>query len=194
MAVKLHEKNGKPRAFLGGAVLGAALLAASSAVAAEPYEVDVGLWTCPRGYQIQHDGTCKSDDEIPHGPIVEISSLPSAGDGAPTTCPSGGCDSLAAPFYWSIYSAATQLGYGAWSSSYYGGCGARGRRFHSGELAFGGLAPLSLAPGGFVSVPQRHFGSFSARSSQTRSLGGRFFGGTVRGTSSHRAGQGRTWR
>jgi hypothetical protein len=40
------------------------------------------MWTCPRGYQIQRDSTCKSDTEIPHGPVVEISALPSAGDGA----------------------------------------------------------------------------------------------------------------
>ena len=192
----MRDHASGPYAVHQGAALGVFLcLLAAPVFAVEPYEVDIGLWTCPHGHVIQRDGTCKSDDEIPHGPVVEISSLPSAGDGAPTTCPSGGCDSLAAPFYWSIYSAAAaQLGYGASSSPYYGGWAARAHRFHSGKLAFGGLVPLGLAPGGFLGAPRRHFWSFSARSSQTRSLGGRFFGGTVRGTSSHRAGRGRTWR
>jgi hypothetical protein len=28
---------------------------------------------------------------VPHGPVVEVSTLSSAGEGAPRTCPSGGC-------------------------------------------------------------------------------------------------------
>jgi hypothetical protein len=42
-----------------------------------------------------HAGRCLADAELPHGPIVEVSPLPSAGDGAPGTCPSGGCRSYA---------------------------------------------------------------------------------------------------
>jgi len=172
-------------------VLGAALLAASSAVAAEAYEVEVGLWTCPRGYQIQRDGSCKSDAEITHGPVVEISSLPSAGDGAPTTCPRGGCDSLLPPVFLSIYSAAMQFGYSGWSDPNFRGWGTG---FSGAEWALGSLARMGCAPRSFLGAPRRRFESISARSSQTRSLGGQFFGGTVRGTSSHRAGRGRTWR
>jgi hypothetical protein len=68
-----------PYAVHHGVGLGLFLsLLASSAFAVDPYEVDLGLWTCPRGYQIQPDGTCKSDEELPHRPVVEISSLPSA--------------------------------------------------------------------------------------------------------------------
>jgi hypothetical protein len=167
-------------------VLGAALLAASPAVGTEPYEVEVGLWTCPRGYQIQRDGSCKSDAEITHGPVVEISSLPSAGDGAPTTFPSGGFDSLFPPVFLSIYSAAMQLGYDGWSDPNFRGWGTG---LGDAEWALGSLAPVGL-----LGAPRRRFESISARSSQTRSLGGQLFSGTGRRTSSHRAGRSRTRR
>jgi hypothetical protein len=61
----------------------------------EPYEVETGLWTCPRGYVIRQ-GKCLSTEELA-GPKTEVSKLPSAGNGAPTSCPSGGCQTAAGP-------------------------------------------------------------------------------------------------
>jgi hypothetical protein len=53
-------------------------------------EVAYGLYACERGW-VLYQGRCVTDTEVPHGPVVDISSLRSAGDGAPGTCPSGGC-------------------------------------------------------------------------------------------------------
>jgi hypothetical protein len=59
-----------------------------------PFEYMPGLWTCPRGYVIR-SGQCLADAEVVHGPVMEVSTVPSAGDGAPgTVCPSGGCSVL----------------------------------------------------------------------------------------------------
>jgi len=194
-------------------VLGAILAALISfrvapAFAVEPYEVEVGLWTCPRGYQIQTDGTCKSNAELPHGPVVEISSLPSAGDGAPTACPSGGCDSLLAPLFYSIYSSiysAPMLGYGAWDWRYYASSsswlyhdgwtwpyysGWAGHRRFDGQLGFWKRARWGASWGGFQGG-RRHFHSFSARGSRPWSTRRGVFGGTASG---HSADRGRTWR
>jgi hypothetical protein len=51
-----------------------------------------GWVMCERGYVIKA-GACIADADLPHGPVVEVSSLPSAGDGAVggRSCPSGGC-------------------------------------------------------------------------------------------------------
>jgi hypothetical protein len=101
-------------------------------------EVAEGLFSCERGYLIKQ-GRCVSYADIPPGPVVEISSVPSAGDGGPGTCPSGECGSWysSTPSYSFVYSGA----------SYYGGgprlydgriCAPRGRHFRGGELAFSG--------------------------------------------------------
>ena len=47
-------------------------------------EVAQGLYSCERGYLIR-EGRCIPFEELDHGPVVEVSSLPSAGDGAPGT-------------------------------------------------------------------------------------------------------------
>jgi hypothetical protein len=190
--------------YVLGAVLGASLsLLVAPAFAVEPYEVDVGLWTCPRGYQIQTDGTCKSDAKLPHGPVVEISSLPSAGDGAPATCPSGACDALLAPLFYSIYSAPMQFAHGDWSWPYYDGWSSwpyyGGRTwpydrtwswppFH-GEPAFWNRASFGLARGG-VPHAARRFHSVSARGSRPSFARGGAFGGTASG---HRAATPGMW-
>jgi len=180
------------------AVLLLAIAARSLAADLSPHMIEVGGWlTCERGYVIKQ-GRCISFADIPPGPTVEISELPSAGDGAPGTCPSGGCGSLA-PSYWSVYSGVTQSGYGGWSGSYYGGWpyvpGARHLR--GGQLACGQSGPFGqdrrFMPGGFVSAPQRHFHSFSARGSHAGFTGGRFFGGSPRGVAHQRSGRGRAW-
>ncbi len=58
-----------------------------------PYQIG-GWWTCPQGYVIR-SGQCLADAEVVHGPVTEVSRLPSAGEGAPgTVCPSGGCSVL----------------------------------------------------------------------------------------------------
>jgi hypothetical protein len=179
MAVKIRERNGKSWLYVGVALL------ASPALAVEPYEIATGLWTCPRGYVIQGDSTCKPDTEIPHGPVVEISELLSAGDGAPTTCPSSGCGSNA-PSYLSAYSGPA---YGGWSHS---------RWFRGRGLTFGrpGLfaQTRSFAPGGFLAAP-RHVHSMPERRSHPGFAGGKFFAGSSpRGVPHHRGGKGRAWR
>jgi hypothetical protein len=57
-------------------------------------EVAQGLYSCERGYPIKQ-GLCIPYEELAHCPVVEISSLPSAGEGAGggRACPSGGCGS-----------------------------------------------------------------------------------------------------
>jgi hypothetical protein len=65
-------------------------------------EVAYGLYACERGYVLMN-GRCLTDAEVPHGPMVEVSDLPSAGDGARGTCPSGGCYQARArnmPYYY----------------------------------------------------------------------------------------------
>lgn len=79
--------------------------------------------------------------DIPSGPTIEISSLPSAGDGAGggRSCPSGGCGSYVTPSYSFVYSGVGSYDY--WPAGlYYGGalCPPHVRRFRGGEFAFGG--------------------------------------------------------
>jgi hypothetical protein len=138
-----------------------------------------GGWvSCARGYVLQNH-RCLSDAEVVHGPTLEISSLPSAGDGAPGTCPSGGCGS----FMGSSYLAYSGLAYGGWSTPYYGGW-SRSRRCRGGDLITFGQT-RSFAPSGFLTAPRR---------SQVGEGAGRFFGGSSRGVSHHRGGNGRAWR
>ena len=47
-------------------------------------EVTLGLYACDPGFVMTTAG-CAPDAEVVHGPTIEISSLPSAGDGAPGT-------------------------------------------------------------------------------------------------------------
>ncbi len=106
-------------------------------------EVAQGLYSCERGYLIR-EGRCIPFEELDHGPVVEVSSLPSAGDGAPGACPSGGCDSWysSAPVYSTlVYSGAGQYGYygTGWPWLSNGQiCAPRVRRFHGNEFAFSG--------------------------------------------------------
>jgi hypothetical protein len=54
------------------------------------HEVSLGLFECDRGF-VMTVASCVSEDMMVRGPQFEISSLRSAGGGAPGTCPSGGC-------------------------------------------------------------------------------------------------------
>ena len=106
-------------------------------------EVAQGLYSCERGYLIK-PGRCISFADISPGPVVEISSMPSAGEGAGggRLCPSGGCGSYVTPSYSTfVYSGVGTYDY--WPGLKYGGHGGwRGvphaRRFRVGELAVGG--------------------------------------------------------
>ncbi len=160
-------------------------------------EVAYGLYSCERGYVIRQ-GCCISLADIPPGPVVEISSLPSAGDGAPRICPSGGCGSYVMPTYLTSYSAPAYgypwYGYGGWPGFYYGSrfCAPHVRRFRGGELAFAGFGSFGrerrLAPAGFFGAPPRQ--SPAVR----RSTGGRFFAGSSRGVAAQRSARGGAWR
>jgi hypothetical protein len=98
-----------------------------------------GWYSCAPGYVLRR-GACLAESEIPAGPEFIVSSLPSAGDGAPGTCPSGGCGSYVTPSYSTfVYSGGSSYDY--WSAGfYYGGgvlCPPRARRFRGSEFAFG---------------------------------------------------------
>jgi hypothetical protein len=54
------------------------------------HEAALGLYACDPGFVMTKAG-CVADATVVHGPTIEISALPSAGEGAPGTCPSGGC-------------------------------------------------------------------------------------------------------
>jgi hypothetical protein len=122
-----------------------AALVAKAELPPHVIEVAQGLFSYERGYLIKQ-GRCIPYEELAHGPIVEISNVPSAGDGAPETCPSGGCSSYASPSYPVVYSGLGQYGYDYWPAGfYYGGlggvfCPPHVRRFRGGEFAFGGRA------------------------------------------------------
>jgi len=116
-------------------------LAATAVLPPHVVEVGEGLFSCERGYVIR-EGRCIPFEELEHGPVVEVSSLPSAGDGAPGTCPSGGCGSYVTPSY-STFAYSGGSSYDYWPTGfYYGGvrafCPQRARRFRGSELAFGG--------------------------------------------------------
>ena len=57
-----------------------------------------GWLTCERGFTLR-DHRCIADDQVAHGATIEVSSLPSAGEGSsqPRACPSGGCTGAALP-------------------------------------------------------------------------------------------------
>jgi len=59
-----------------------------------------GWLTCERGFTLR-DHRCIPDDQVPHGATIEVSSLPSAGEGSrqPRACPSGGCTGGALPAF-----------------------------------------------------------------------------------------------
>jgi hypothetical protein len=140
-------------------------------------EVAQGLFSCERGYFIKQGG-CISYADIPPGPVVEISSLPSAGEGAGggRACPSGGCGSYASPSYSAfVYSGASSYEY--WPAGfYYGGlggvpCPPHVRRFRGSEFAFGGRAgsfvrERTFASGGFFGRAPVRVHSFAERRPQ----------------------------
>jgi len=98
-----------------------------------PHVIDAGGgWiSCERGYVLQnHCGP--SDADVVHGPTIEISTLPSAGEGAPGTCPSGGCRSAAPTRFYAPRTYTTPSGW-----TYIPGSGLRG-----GELVTS-TAPMS---------------------------------------------------
>jgi hypothetical protein len=61
-------------------------------------EAGGGWLTCERGFTLR-DHRCVADAEVPHGATIEVSNLPSAGEGSrqPRACPSGGCSSTSLP-------------------------------------------------------------------------------------------------
>jgi hypothetical protein len=147
-----------------------------------PHVVEVagGLFSCERGYLIRQ-GRCISFADIPPGPTMEISSVPSAGDGAAggRLCPSGGSGSYASPSYSTfVYSGGSSYDY--WPAGfYYGGggvfCPPRARRFRGSELAFGGrfgsfVQERRFAAAEFMGA-RRGFSSSTGRRFQA---GGRF--------------------
>jgi hypothetical protein len=195
MAVKIREKNGK-----WWLLVGAALLSSTGCVVPRPrpeppalvtraelpphvIEIAEDLLSCERGYLIRQ-GRCIPFEEIPHGPVVEISSLASAGEGAGggRLCPSGGCGSLVAPSYSSlVYSSVSPYDY--WPAGLY--CGGHGGRpcvphvrgFRGARLAFGGRfgsfvqeRRLGAWSSGFLGAPLRLHSSAAQRSQP----GGRF--------------------
>jgi hypothetical protein len=168
-------------------------------------EVTQGLFSCERGFLIKQ-GRCISFADIPPGPTMEISNLPSAGDGAAggRLCPSGGCGSYVTPSYSTfVYSGFDSYGYGSWPGLglYYGGLGARHcaphvRRFRGGDFAFGGRAgsfaqERSFTSGVFFGAP-RNLHSFSGGRYQRRAMGGTF--GSPHRVSDHWRGKGSAWR
>jgi hypothetical protein len=148
MAVKVREKNGKW--WLCATVIALAgcgsprqrpepaALEARAELPPHVVEVAQGLYSCERGYLIKQ-GRCIPFEELPPGPAMEVSSLPSAGDGAPGTCPSGGCGAWysSTPSYSFVYAGANYYGAG-WPGFYDGRiCVPRVHRFRGGEFAFG---------------------------------------------------------
>jgi hypothetical protein len=148
-----------------------------------------GWYSCAPGYILRR-GACLAESELPAGPEIIVSSLPSAGDGAPGTCPSGGCGSYGsyvAPSYSTfVYSAGSSYDY--WPTGFYynGGvfCPSRARRFRVSEFAFGGRF------GSFVQ--ERRFegwkSSFPGATFRVRSFAGQ------RSPASSRFGSNRTGR
>jgi hypothetical protein len=58
------------------------------------HSVGGGLYECNKGFVMLYDGgrpQC-APEAMTRGPRFEVSTVPSAGDGAKTDCPSGGCD------------------------------------------------------------------------------------------------------
>jgi hypothetical protein len=61
---------------------------------ADPYEIDRGVWTCPRGYFIKQ-GRCYEIGKSPDN--FEMSKvLPGNGSYQERSCPSGGCNYISA--------------------------------------------------------------------------------------------------
>ena len=135
-----------------------------------------GGWiSCSQGY-VMRNRECLAESEIPPGPEMVVSSLPSAGDGAPGTCPSGGCGSYVASSYRASYSSPA-YGYG-WSD---GGWWLHSHRFRHRAFLFGEPRPF----GRFHSFPDRRFHPAFA--------GAGFFAGSSLGVH-QRSGRGGAWR
>jgi hypothetical protein len=112
------------------------LLPAVALAMEHAHEVWGGWVECDSGY-VMLSNACVAPSVAAERDFI-VSSLPSAGDGAPGTCPSGGC-SYSAPAYYSIDAAPAYYG-GGWSSPYYDGIG-WGSAYYGGWSR--GLDPLS---------------------------------------------------
>jgi hypothetical protein len=138
------------------------------------HEVWGGWVECDRGY-VMASNECISESDAVEQKVV-VSDLPSAGDGAPGTCPSGGCGYSMAPSFYSVYSAPAYGG--DWSTGYYGGWNSggwsRSRSFRGGESPW--PTGRFAAAGGFTFGPRR-FHSMPEQRSDPGFAGGRFFGG-----------------
>jgi hypothetical protein len=158
-----------------------AVLEARAVLPPHVVEVAEGLFSCERGYLIKQ-GRCVPFEELEHGPVVEVSSLPSAGEGPPGTCPSSGCgSSYSAPFSSTlVYSGAGQYGYYGASWPWFSNgwiCAPRARRFRGGELASSGsfasfIQERRFAAAEFIGA-RLGLQSSAGRRSQSR---GRFIG------------------
>ena len=88
----------------------AVVLVAFPAFAIEhAHEVWGGWVECDRGF-VMRANECVSIEQIEAHRVI-VSDLPSAGDGAPTACPSGGCYADVAPSYHDVYSASPFVGW-----------------------------------------------------------------------------------
>jgi hypothetical protein len=145
-------------------------LGASPTLALEhAHQVWGGWLECDRGF-VMRANECVSLEQIEADKFI-VSDLPSAGDGAPTTCPSGGCSSAVAPTYYYAYSAPFL---GDWSYPYVGGW-SHSHRWRDQR------SPLrSFANSGFQNTP-RHFNAVPDGRAHAGFGSRLFFGGTSRG-------------
>ena len=148
----------------------AVLLVAFPAFAIEhAHEVWGGWVECDRGF-VMRANECVSLEQIEADKVI-VSDLPSAGDGAPTACPSGGCYADVAPSYYDAYSASPFVG---WSYPYVAGW-SDSHRWQNARTP-----PRSFAPSGFQNSP-RHFHAVPDRRSQGVFASRLFSGGSSRG-------------
>jgi hypothetical protein len=118
-------------------------------------EVAPGLY-CEHGYLLRQ-GRCVSFLDIATGPVVE---MPSAGEGAPTTCPNDGCGfSYVAPTDWGLsvptYDYGWPYGYG-WPYLGYGWPYGYGYSWYGSGVRFPSHRFRHPPPGGFHHPTPHH--------------------------------------